>query len=177
MSAALLPTAWATVIATRNWSPSDDDFPIRLDEVDGFFHSIKDHLKELELRDAKAQKDFTRNMAKITKVRSKPVLSTLSADNLEQISMLVRENLKNSRPVIAILCPEWTGANDMMCWGLIDGIDESGKFHHDLPMQRKVMRNSETVDFKTGYRSLGELIVPEYTTYLVTSCHYQKGSN
>lgn len=157
-----------------NWNPSDDDFPMRLDEVDGFFHSIMSRHKELELRDAKAKKDFTRNLAKITKVRSKPVLSTLSTAYLTQISTMVKADLANSRPVIVILCPEWTGENDMMCWGLIDGIDESGKFHHDLPLRRKLTRNGETTKFPTAYRSLDELIIPGYATYLVTSCHYQK---
>jgi len=157
-----------------NWNPTDDDFPMRLDEVDGFFQAIKDCHKELDVRDAKAIKDFTRNLVKITKVRSKPVLSTLSADSLTQISTLVARDLANSRPVIAILCPEWTGADAMMCWGLIDGIDASGKFHLDLPMRRQLMRDGEMVDFETAYRSLGELIIPKYKTYLVTSCYYQK---
>ncbi len=157
-----------------NWNPSDEDFPMRLDEVDGFFPAVKDRSLELGLREARPGKDFIRNLVKFTKVRSKPVLSTLQTETLGEAAALVKADLVNSRPAIIIFCPEWEGANDMICWGLIDGIDENGRFHLELPMRRQLLRDGEKIDFPSGYRTVEDLILPGYTTHLVTSCHYQK---
>jgi len=157
-----------------NWNPTDEDFSMRLDEVDGFFQAVKERSKEMELREARPGKDFIRNLVKFTKVRSKPILNTLNSENLEPTSTLVKADLTNSRPVIAIFCPESDLTNDMICWGLIDGIDDSGKLHLNLPLRRKLLRDGEKIDFPSGYRSAADLLIPGYITYLVTSCHYQK---
>jgi len=157
-----------------NWNPTEDTPLHRLDEVDGFFQAVKDRSLELGLREKRPDKDFIRNLVKFTGARSKPVLTTLTDDNLKQARDLIRGDLLNSRPVIVIFCPENEGANDLICWGLIDGIDESGSFHLDLPMKRKFMHEGEEVQVKSCHLPVSEFMIPEYTTHVITSCHFTK---
>ncbi|HEX5791527.1 MAG TPA: hypothetical protein VFY13_10240, partial [Luteolibacter sp.] len=157
-----------------NWNP-DEDTPLhRLDELEGFFLAIKDRSKELELREKPPAKDFIRNLVKLTGVRSKPVLTTLTPENIKEARALIREDIINSRPVIVIFCPKWEGANDLICWGLIDGMDKTGSFRLDLPMKRKFMRDGELVEVKSCHLPASELMIPEYTTHVITSCYFTK---
>jgi hypothetical protein len=111
---------------------------------------------------------------KLTGVRSKPVMNNVTADNLEQISGLIRSDLANSRPSIVIFHTEHPDAEDMICWGLVDGIDEAGKFHLDIPQHSQVRRDGELVEFPTRYLTTSELLIPRYKTYLVSSCYYPR---
>lgn len=157
-----------------NWNPSEDTPLERLDEVDGFFQAIKDRSKELELREQLPGKNFVRNLVKLTGVRSKPVQTVLTEENLQQASALIREDLLHSRPVIVIFCPTWEGGNDLICWGLIDGIDKNGDFHLDLPMRRKFMNDGQEVAVQSCHLSATGLMIPDYETHVITSCFFTK---
>ncbi len=155
-----------------NWNPSEEDFPMRLDEIDDFFRTVMIRSKESELRELKPNKQFIRNLAKFTGVRSKPVMTTLTAETLDNCQQLMKADLTNSRPLIVIICPQQDNAEDLICWGMIDGIDANNQFHLDLPMNRKLLRDGDSIPFKSGHYALKDLIIPEYTTHLVTSCYY-----
>lgn len=154
-----------------SWNPSEDDFPMRLDEIDGFFQAAKDSSKELELREVRPNKNFIRNLKKFTGFRSKAEIHDVTADNLADINKLIHEDLKLSRPVIIIFHPEREGGDDLICWGIIDGINTDEKFHLDLPMRRQVVRDHEIVKFPAGYYSADDLLIPDYKVMVVTSCY------
>jgi hypothetical protein len=69
-----------------SWNPGADDFPMRLEEIDGFFQAVYDQGRQLKLHDPRPGKDFLGNIVKLTGVRSKPVLNTLGPENLKAVA-------------------------------------------------------------------------------------------
>jgi hypothetical protein len=153
-----------------SWNPSASDYPMRLEEVDGFFRHIYDQGLELNFHNIEPEKDFLRNLVKLTGVRSKPVLSQLEPGNLVAVCELIREDLTQSRPVLVL----FSDGVDPMRWALIDGIGSTGKFHVDFPRNSKFLVDGNLFKPKTGYSLPQVLMIPGFKTYVVTSCFYKK---
>ncbi len=143
---------------------------MRLEEIDRFFQHVYDQGLKLKFHDIKPEKDFLRNLVKLTGVRSKPVLSQLEPDNLVAVSELAREDLTQSRPVLVL----FSDGVDPMRWALIDGIGSTGKFHVDFPRNSKFLVDGNLFKPKTGYSLPQVLMIPGFKTYVVTSCFYKK---
>lgn len=156
-----------------SWNPGADDHPPRLEEIDGFFQYIYDQGRALKLHDPKPGKDFLGNLVKLTGVRSKPVLSTLTAENTKQVSALIRRDLLQSRPVIIVFSYD-SEVTDPIRWALIDGISPSGRLHVDFPRGTKFLMDGEWRTMKSGDCLPEELVLPLYKTLVVTSCFYGK---
>jgi hypothetical protein len=156
-----------------SWNPGGDDFPMRLEEIDGFFQYVYDQGRQLKLHDPKPAKDFLGNLVKLTGVRSKPVLSTLTPENMKQVSELIRRDLLQSRPVIIVFSYDST-VTDPIRWALIDGINSSGRMHVDFPRGTKFLMDGNWKDMKSGNCLPEELMLPLYKTFVVTSCFYGK---
>jgi len=153
-----------------SWNPSAGDYPMRLEEIDGFFQHVYAQALELNFHNIKPEKDFLRSIKELTGVRSKPVLSELQPDNLKAVSELIREDLTQSRPVLIL----FVDGSEPMRWALIDGIDSTGKFHVDFPRNSKFLVDGKLLKPKTGYSLPQVLMIPHFKTYLVTSCFYKK---
>ncbi len=157
-----------------SWNPGDDDFPMRLEEVDRYFDFIYDKSRELQLHSPKPTKDFIRNLVKLTGVRSKPLLSVCDTDTIKEVSGLMRADLVQSRPVIVMFVYDSETVSDPIRWALVDGISSTGRFHVDFPHNSKFFMDGGLHDLKSGDWLPEELILPNYKTYVVTSCYYQK---
>lgn len=151
-----------------SWNPSADDFPMRLDAVDEFFAHIRQQGLDLGFHDITPGKDFIRNLVQLTGVRSKPVLSELTADNIAAVSELVRKDLAQSRPVLLLF------SDSHMHYALVDGIDRRGLFHVDFAKNAKLFVDEDWHKVETGYGTLDMFMLPTYKTWVVTSCYYPK---
>lgn len=156
-----------------SWNPGGDDNPARLDEIDKFFQYVYDQSRALKLHDRKPGKDFLGNIVKLTGVRSKPVLSVLAPDNIKPVTELIRRDLAQSRPVLIVFSYD-TETSDPIRWALIDGISASGRLHVDFPRNVDLFVDKQTRNMKTGYCLAEELVLPQYKTFVVTSCFYAK---
>jgi hypothetical protein len=153
-----------------SWNPGMDDNPARLAEVKGFFQTLCNQSQQLKFHDAKPPKDFLGSLVKLTGFRSKPVLSELRADNLNQVTELIRNDLRRSRPVVVLFA--FTGyAGEPMRWALIDGINGAGRLHVDIPGHTKFLVDAEWKEKHSGELLPGDLILPSYQTFVVTSCY------
>ena len=157
-----------------NWNPADDFPPYRLDETDGFFQSVYDQCQSLGMHDPKPSRRFLPNLTKLTGVRSKPVLSVLSEQNLPQVARLITQDLARSRPVIVIFCQNTGEITTPPRWALIDGIDASGRLHIDFPLNSKLYIDGDEQIVKSGTMPAEFLILHNYLTHVVTSCHFEK---
>ncbi len=118
-----------------SWNPSAGDYPMRLEEIDGFFQHVYAQGLKRNFHNIKPEKDFLRSIKEFTGVRSKLVLSQLQPDNLKAVSELIREDLTQSRPVLIL----FVDGSEPMRWALIDGIGSTGKFHVDFPRNSKFL--------------------------------------
>jgi hypothetical protein len=157
-----------------NWNPGGDHHPPRLDEIDGFFRSVYDQSLSLKLHEPKPSKQFLSNLVKLTKARSKPVLNTLDAGNLSQVASLIQKDLAQSRPVIVIFSFENGDATAPARWALIDGIDASGRFLVDFPMNTNMFVDGEDRNIRSGPVPAEALLLPFYKTHVITSCYHTK---
>ena len=155
-----------------SWNPSADDFPMRLEEINRFFGHIYDLSRQLNLHSPKPEKDFVKNLVKLTGVRSRPVLTLLSEDNLKQVSELIRKDLEQSRPVMILLAYNTEGVTNPIRWALFDGINSKGQFHVDFPRNAKFLIDGEWQKARSGGCRPQDLLLPLYQTYIVTSCYY-----
>lgn len=156
------------------WKPAADDPKMRLAEIEGFFQRIYDQGHELNLHSRHVEKDFIRNLVKLTGIRSKPVLSELGPDNMKQVSELIRKDLLQSRPVLIVFSYNEKEFPAPVRWAIIDGIDSSGKFHVDFPHKSKLFLDGGLTDCKSGYSQPDEFLLPLYKTHVITSCYYPK---
>lgn len=157
-----------------SWRPGADDNPARLDEVDGFFQSVYDQSRALGLHSPKPAKDFLTNFVKLTGTRSKPLMQTVTEENLKSVTDLIRKDLLQSRPVVAVFSYGGESVTDPARWALIDGIDERGRLHVDFPQNTKFFLDGNTVDIKSGNIPAEALIVPLYHTHVITSVDLSK---
>lgn len=157
-----------------SWRPGADDNPARLDEVDGFFQSVYDQSRALGLHSSKPAKDFLANLVKLTGARSKPVMQTITEENLKSVADLVRKDLLLSRPVVVVFCYDSDSVSDPARWALIDGIDERGRLHVDFPQNTKFFVEGNTVEIKSGTIPAEALMVPLYKTHVITSVDLSK---
>lgn len=157
-----------------SWNPGADDYPMRLEEINGFFQAVYDQGRQLKLHDPRPGKDFLGNLVKLTGVRSKPVLSTLSEENLKQVAALIRKDLLQSRPVVVVFSYDSETVSSPVRWALIDGINSSGRFHVDFPRNARFFMDGDWTELKSGYCLPEELLLPLYKTLVVTSCFYGK---
>lgn len=155
-----------------NWNPGADHHPPRLDEIDGFFQSVYDQALSLNLHERKLSRQFLSNLAKLTGVRSKPVLSMLDTANLQQVSDRMRQDLATSRPVILIFSHKSESNPEPARWALVHAIDERGRFYVDFPMNTKMYLDEEGErPVKSGTIPTEALLLPNYHTQVITSCH------
>ena len=153
-----------------SWNPSAGDYPMRLEEIDGFFQHVYAQGLKRNFHNIKPEKDFLRSIKEFTGVRSKLVLSQLQPDNLKAVSELIREDLTQSRPVLIL----FVDGSEPMRWALIDGIGSTGKFHVDFPRNSKFLVDGNIFKPNSGHCVPELLMIPGYKTYLVTSCFYKK---
>ena len=153
--------------ADLSWNPDWDDFPMRLGEIRRFFGAIYHHSQSLGLHNPKPNKDFLKNLVKLTGVSGKPVLTEFSAASTAV--NLVRNDLLLSRPVIIVFAYESTVVSLPIRWALIDGINSKGELHVDFPL------NSELGDAKPkpGYYPPAALMFKNYKVSIVTSLYYK----
>ncbi len=157
-----------------NWHPGTDDPLERLEEIDGFFRKVEDQSRALGFHAPEPDKDFVRNLVKLTGVRSKPVLSLLGPENISEVSDLIRMDLRQSRPAMIVFSYDSESVTDPVRWAIIDGIDASGRFHVDFPRGSKFLIDGEWIDAKSGFSTPDEFLLPLYKAYVVTSCYYPK---
>lgn len=157
-----------------SWNPSKDDFPMRLDEVDRYFTHLSDEGQQLKLHAPKPEKDFIRNLVKITGVKSKPVMTQLGLDNIKQVDAMIRADLIQSRPVLVMISYDSEEVSNPIRWALLDGISRSGQLHIDFPHNANFLMDGEWHKAKSGNCYLEELMLPLYKTYVVTSCYFSK---
>jgi hypothetical protein len=157
-----------------SWRPGADDNPARLDEVDGFFQSVYDQSRALGLHNPKPAKDFLSNFVKLTDSRSKPIMQTVTEENLKIVSDLIRKDLLLSRPVLVVFAYDGGSVADPARWALIDGIDERGRLHVDFPQNTKFFVEGNTVEIKSGNIPAEALLVPLYKTHIITSVDLSK---
>jgi hypothetical protein len=156
-----------------SWNPGADDNLARLEETENFFQHIYDQGRALNLHDPRPGKDFLGNLVKLTGVRSKPVLSVLTPDNLKEVVELVRRDLALSRPVIVLFSYD-SEVTDPIRWALIDGVNRNGRLHLDFPRNTKLLMDGEMKGVPSGDCAPEQLLVPLYKTLVVTSCYYSK---
>ena len=157
-----------------SWRPGADDNPARLDEIDGFFQSIYDQSRALDLHNPEPGKDFLSSFVKLTGARSKPIHQTISEENLKSVSDLIRKDLLLSRPVVVVFSYQSSSLTDPIRWALIDGIDERGRFHIDFPQNTKLFLDNSSVEIKSGNIPAEVLLLPHYKTHVITSINLSK---
>ena len=151
-----------------NWNPDADDFPMRLDEIRKFFGAIYDPSRQLGLHADRLGKDFLKNLAQLTGVKSKPVLTDFNAIYTHEAVDLIQQELRLSRPVIIMYNYNSTEVSDHCRWALIDGINSKGELHVDFPLHSTLGQQKPT----TGYYTPISLIFKFYKASLITSLHY-----
>lgn len=155
-----------------NWNPADDHHPPRLDEIDGFFQSVLDQSQSLGLHEPKPSRQFLANLVKLTAVRSKPVLSVLGPDNVAEVAGLITRDLALSRPVILVFFYDSEATTAPARWALVDGIDERGRFLVEFPMNTKLFLEGGESMVSSGAVPAEALLLPNYKTHVITSCHH-----
>ena len=155
--------------ANLSWNPDWDDFPMRLEEIRRFFGAIYQHSRMLGFHAPKPNKDFLKNLVKLTGVTSKPVLTDLTAANTRETVNLIRNDLILSRPVIIVWVYDSEVVTLPIRWAMIDGINSKGELHVDFPL------NSELDDQKPkpGYYQPEALLFKKYKVSIITSLHYK----
>lgn len=151
-----------------NWNPDREDFPMRLEEIRGFFGGIHRQSRALGLHSPKPGKDFIRNLVSLTMIKSKPVLTDFTTANSRETLDLINNDLLQSRPAIILLA--YDGLSSPIRWGLIDGVNRKGDLHVDFPRQRA---DQGDIEPKTGYYAPAALLFPNHKTFIVTNLHYK----
>ncbi|MEO0017629.1 MAG: hypothetical protein RLZZ522_912 [Verrucomicrobiota bacterium] len=157
-----------------SWDPQADDFPMRLEEIDRFFEFVYSQSQHLKLHAPKPEKDFVKNLVKLTGIRSKPVLSPFAFANLTEAVDLIRRDLVQSRPVLIVFAYDSDPISDPIRWALIDGINSKGELHVDFPLKSKFFTASGGRNVRTGYYRPADLIIPLYKGLIVSSAYYPK---
>ena len=157
-----------------SWNPHADDFPMRLEEIDRFFELVYSQSQQLKLHSSKPEKDFVKNIVKLTGIRSKPVLSPFAYANLTEAVALIRQDLVQSRPVVIVFAYDSDPISDPIRWALIDGINSKGELHVDFPLKSRFFTATGGRNVTTGYYRPADLIVPLYHGLIVTSAYYPK---
>ena len=151
-----------------SWNPGADDFPMRLEEIRRFFGVIYGPSRQLGMHTARPGKDFLKNLAKLTGVKSKPVLTEFHADNPREAMDLIQQELKMSRPVIILFIYNSMDLSDPMRWALIDGVNSKGELHVDFPLNSALGQQKPT----SGFYKPAALTFPFYKASIVTSLQY-----
>lgn len=154
-----------------NWNPGFDHHPPRLDEIDGFFQSVYDKSRSLNLHDAKPHRQFLSNLKRLTGAGSRPVLNILSQENLAEVSELITKDLVQSRPVIVIFYYGTDDIEDPPRWALIHGMEASGRFYVDFPQNSKLFIDGGERRMSPGMFDAEFLIQSRYKTHVITSCY------
>ena len=155
--------------ANLSWNPDWDDFPMRLEEIRRFFGGIEQESRALGLHEPRPNKDFLKNLVKLTGMTSKPVVSQLDAGNTRAVVELIRNDLILSRPVIIVWDYQPEVVTLPIRWALIDGISDTGALHVDFPL------NSEVDDqkLKPDFYQPSALLFKDYKATVFTSLHYK----
>lgn len=157
-----------------NWNPHEDDFPMRLEEIDRFFETVYDQSRQLKLDSPRPVKDFIKNLVKLTGVRSKPMLSPFAFLNLTEAVELIHQDLLQSRPVMILFSYDSDTVTDPVRWAMIDGIDSKGRLHVDFPANSKLFTATGGREINSGYYRPSDLMFPLYKAFIVTSMYYPK---
>lgn len=158
-----------------SWNPGDGDFPMRLEEIDGFFQSVLNQIRqfklhEMQFEETKHEKELIDHIVKITSFRSKPILHTLGPDHVKQVTELIRGDLTKSRPVLIVFSNKDKVVAEPSRWALIDGISSSGHFHVDFPRNTIPSADEGLKEINTGDYPLEALMLSNYKVMVVTSC-------
>ena len=141
---------------------------MRLEEIRRFFGVIYGPSRQLGMHAARPGKDFLKNLAKLTGVKSKPVLTEFHADNPREPMDLIQQELKMSRPVIILFIYNSMDLSDPMRWALIDGVNSKGELHVDFPLNSALGQQKPT----SGFYKPAALTFPFYKASIVTSLQY-----
>jgi hypothetical protein len=156
-----------------SWKPGADDFPLRLEEINRFFGTLFEQSRQLGLHSPKPDKDLAKNLVKLSGVHSKPILTTLTADNLEATVALIKQDLLRSRPVLVMFFYDVEGVTNPTRWAIIDGIDSKGLLHVDFPLNTRLFTTAEGVPLEAGYYRPAALMFESYRALVVTSLFYK----
>jgi hypothetical protein len=155
-----------------SWNPGWDDFPKRLEEVRNFFGAIYSQSQQLGFHAPIIEKDFIRNLVKLTGVESKPVVSMFATGNLQEATDLIHNDLRQSRPVMILFAYNAPGSPFPMRWAMIDGINSKGEFHVDFPRNTILSTAQGDMPLKSGYFKPASLLFSFYKVHIVTSLYY-----
>jgi len=142
---------------------------MRLEEIRRFFGAIYQHSQTLGLHNPRPNKDFLKNLIKLTGVTSKPVVTDFTGAIPKEAVNLIRNDLILSRPVIIVFVLDSEVVTQPIRWAMIDGINSKGELHVDFPL------NSELGDQKPkpGYYLPTALKFKFYKASVVTSLYYR----
>jgi hypothetical protein len=152
-----------------NWNPALDHYEPRLIETDRLFASIYGQVVGADYRATKPPKKFLGEFTKLSGARSKTVLSELSAGNLAQVKDLIRDDLIKSRPVVVIFYYHTDEVQEQPRWALIHGMDATGRFYVDFPMNSKLYLDGGEAPMKSGMYDLDALLLGNYKTHVISS--------
>lgn len=156
-----------------SWRPSEDDCPMRLEEIDRFFGTIYAQSQQLGLHAPKPDKDLTKNLVKLSGVHSKPILTAITPNNTQEAVALIKQDLLRSRPVILMYYYDVEGVTNPTRWAIIDGINSKGELHVDFPFNTKLFTTAEGKSLEAGYYRPTALMFESYQASVVTSLYYK----
>ena len=156
-----------------SWNPDWDDFPMRLEEIRKFFGGIYSQGRQLGFHSPQPGKDFVRNLVKLTGVHSKPVLTAVTTSNLQEAADIIQQDLLQSRPVMILFAHNTEETTFPMRWAMIDGSNNKGEFHVDLPLNTTLYTAPGETPPKSGFFKPASLMFKFYNVYIVTSLYYK----
>ncbi len=158
-----------------HWNPTYDDPPARLGQAHNLFNYVFQGATKLRLNQADPENQLMENFSKLTGIKSKMEMTELKDDNPEELSELIKADLRQSRPVVMIIAkiPQ-TGDFEPVRWILIDGMNEKGEFFSESPGGVVFVEDGSPYMMPTGYYPLEKWSMTNYRTHIITSCYYQK---
>jgi hypothetical protein len=156
-----------------SWNPEEDDCPKRLTTVRDFFGAIYHHSQQLGLHAPKPDKNLVKNLAQLTGVKGKPVVTAFSSGNTGEVMEVIRKDLQLSRPLILIFSYKMGGISAPIRWAMIDGINRNGELHVDFPVNTKFLGPDGVKSMKSGYYAPAALMFQFYQATLVSSLCYK----
>jgi hypothetical protein len=144
-----------------------------LTTVRDFFGAIYHHSQQLGLHAPKPDKNLVKNLAQLTGVKGKPVVTAFSSGNTGEVMEVIRKDLQLSRPLILIFSYKMGGISAPIRWAMIDGINRNGELHVDFPLNTKFLGPDGVKSMKSGYYAPAALMFQFYQATLVSSLCYK----
>lgn len=157
-----------------NWNPYEDHARARLVQVDGLFYRMHSDMSQTQIHEMKPDKKFLKAFTDFMGIRSKPELTQLTDENAAEVSKMIKTDLSLSRPVLMIISQPDDSTDEPTHWILLDGINEDGHFHTDIPAGVQWFDDGEFKKIEPGYYPIERWIMTNYQTHFITSCYYAK---